>query len=88
MIGAPLSVLLMDRFQSTVSVGVIETFLTMGGLYFISMMIGALTIRTPPEDWRPEGWKPPVLRNKMITHRHVHIDQALKTPQFYLLWLV
>lgn len=88
MIGAPLSVLLMDHFQSSVSVGVIETFLTMGGLYFLSMMIGALTIRTPPEDWRPEGWKPPVLRNKMITHRHVHIDQALKTPQFYLLWLV
>jgi hypothetical protein len=24
----------------------------------------------------------------MITRNHVHIDQALKTPQFYLLWLV
>jgi MFS family permease len=24
----------------------------------------------------------------MITKAHVHIDQALKTPQFYLLWLV
>ena len=24
----------------------------------------------------------------MVTKRHVHIDQALKTPQFYLLWLI
>ena len=24
----------------------------------------------------------------MITQNHVHIDQALKTPQFYFLWIV
>lgn len=88
MIGAPLSVLLMDHFKTVSSVGVIETFLVMGSLYFISMTIGALTIRTPPENWQPEGWTPPILRNKMITQHHVHIDQALRTPQFYLLWLV
>lgn len=88
MIGAPLSVLLMDHFKSAGSVGVAETFLVMGGLYFLSMTIGALTIRIPPPDWQPEGWTPPVVRNKMITNNHVHIDQALKTPQFYLLWMV
>lgn len=88
MIGAPLSVLLMDFFKSAGSVGVMETFLVMGCLYFISMTIGALTIRIPKADWQPEGFKPPAVQNKMITDNHVHIDQALKTPQFYLLWLV
>ncbi len=88
MIGAPLSVMLMDHFKSAVSVGVMETFLVMGGIYFLSMCVGALTIRTPPQNWRPQGWQPPVVQNKMITRNHVHIDQALKTPQFYLLWLV
>jgi MFS family permease len=88
MIGAPLSVLLMDLSKSATSVGVIEAFLVMGGLYFLSMMIGALTIRIPPPDWRPYGWTPPPVANKMISNAHVHIDQALKTPQFYLLWLV
>lgn len=88
MIGAPLSVLLMDHFKSVESVGVVQTFLVMGGLYFCSMMIGALTIRIPPPDWQPAGWTPPAVQNKMITDKHVHIDQALKTPQFYLLWLV
>jgi len=88
MIGAPLSVWLMDTFKSATSVGVLETFLVMGCLYFVSMMIGALTIRIPPQEWKPENWTPPKVENKMITQNHVHIDQALKTPQFYLLWLV
>lgn len=88
MIGAPLSVLLMDWFKSATSVGVMEAFCVMGSLYFISMMIGALTIRIPPQGWQPEGWMPPTVSNKMISQNHVHIDQALKTPQFYLLWLV
>ncbi|WFP51336.1 OFA family MFS transporter [Methylomonas sp. EFPC3] len=88
MIGAPLSVWLMDQFKSATSVGVSEAFLVMGAVYFCSMLIGALAIRIPPADWLPEGWTPPVFANKMITDKHVHIDQALKTPQFYLLWLV
>ena len=49
----------------------------------------ALAIRVPPADWKPAGWTPPVeTKQKMITRNHVHIDQALKTPQFYLIWLV
>lgn len=88
MIGAPLSVWLMDVFKSASSVGVMEAFLLMGAIYFVSMMIGALTIRIPPPDWQPANWTPPLVADKMITQAHVHIDQALKTPQFYLLWLV
>ncbi|MGD0958183.1 MAG: OFA family MFS transporter [Methylomonas sp.] len=88
MIGAPLSVLLMDFFKTSTSVGVMEAFLVMGALYFCSMLIGALTIRIPAQDWRPAGWSPPETVNHMITDKHVHIDQALKTPQFYCLWLV
>ena len=88
MIGAPLAVGLMDYFKSETSVGVVETFMVMGTVYFVSMMIGALTIRIPPANWQPAGWVAPAVTNKMITQAHVHIDQALKTPQFYLLWLV
>ncbi len=88
MIGAPLSVALMDFFSHSGSVGVMETFLVMGSVYFLLMLTGSLTIRIPPENWQPAHWKPPVVQNKMITQNHVHIDQALKTPQFYLLWLV
>lgn len=88
MIGAPLSVWLMDIFRSATSIGVAETFTVMGLIYFASMMIGALTIRIPPADWKPAGWTPPQTTNKLVSKNHVHIDQALKTPQFYLLWAV
>lgn len=88
MIGAPLSVALMKYFQSDLSVGVAEAFVVMGILYFISMTIGSLAIRVPPEGWQPADWKPPVVPKKMVTQQHVHIDQALKTPQFYLLWIM
>lgn len=89
MIGAPLAVFLMDRFKTDASLGVVETFIFMGLIYFVSMMIGALTIRIPADNWKPAGWTAPANSGKkLITDKHVHIDQALKTPQFYLLWLV
>lgn len=88
MIGAPLSILLMDHYKTATSAGVVEAFIVMGCLYFISMLIGSLAIRIPPENWQPKGWVAPVSQNDMITKHHVHIDQALKTPQFYLLWMV
>jgi MFS family permease len=89
MIAAPASVALMNHFKSATSNGVTETFVVLGIVYFISMSIGALAIRIPRANWTPAGWTPPVTNgNKMITRNHVHIDQALKTPQFYLIWLV
>ncbi|CAG4919953.1 L-lactate MFS transporter [Paraburkholderia gardini] len=88
MIAAPLSVALMNHFKSATSIGVAETFVVLGIAYFISMTIGALAIRIPAHDWKPAGWTPPETSHQMITRNHVHIDQALKTPQFYLIWLV
>ncbi|AKJ68133.1 MFS transporter [Pandoraea thiooxydans] len=89
MIAAPLSVALMNHFKSATSIGVAETFVVLGVVYFISMMIGSLAIRIPPHGWKPAGWTPPAeASHKLITRHHVHIDQALKTPQFYLIWLV
>lgn len=88
MIAAPLSVALMKHFSSATSVGVAETFMVLAVLYFISMSIGALAIRVPAPGWKPAGWTAPVEKKKMITQNNVHIDEALKTPQFYLLWFV
>lgn len=89
MIGAPLANTLMNHFATPTSVGVWETFAVMGVLYFIAMMIGALGYRVPPSGWKPEGWTPPASNdNVMITNRHVHVNEAHKTPQFWLLWAV
>jgi MFS family permease len=88
MIGAPLANWLMDVFKSPTSVGVWETFLTMGIIYFVFMMIGAFRYRLPPTGWKPEGWTPPSEKKTMISEHHVHLDNAHKTPQFWLIWWV
>jgi MFS family permease len=55
------------------------------------MLAAALTYKLPAPDWQPEGWKPPTEQEsarRMISVQHVSPDQALRTPQFYLLWIV
>ena len=89
MIGAPLANTMMSHFATPTSVGVWQTFAIMGVFYFVAMMIGALSYRVPPTGWVPKGWVPPVNNgNSMITNRHVHVNHAHKTPQFWLLWAV
>lgn len=75
----------------TGNTGAAMTFFTLGIGYFIVMMIAAFSYRVPREGWLPAGWTPPSADDasrRMITRKNVHIDQALKTPQFYLLWIV
>jgi MFS family permease len=88
MIGAPLANLLMNYFKTSTSVGAWETFLAMAAIYFIFMVIGAFAYRVPPAGWQPEGWTPPDRSNAMISRYNVHLDNAHKTPQFWLIWWV
>ncbi|RZN11627.1 MFS transporter [Bradyrhizobium genosp. SA-3] len=88
MIGAPFANLLINYFKTPTSVGVWETFVTMGVVYFVFMMIGAFAYRVTPAGWQPEGWTPPSEKKSMITEHHVHLDNAHKTPQFWLIWWV
>ena len=51
-------------------------------------MVGAILVRIPPADWTPAGYVPERQAGKMVTTRQVHVDVAIKTPQFYLLWVM
>ncbi len=88
MIGGPLAVLLMKFYSSGVSVGVTETLITMGLIYFAFMMFGVFTVRTPAPGWAPAGYVPPGTSQKLVTTAHVSADDAWKTPQFWLLWVI
>jgi MFS family permease len=89
MIGAPLADKLMKHFATPTSVGVWETFVTMGVIYLIAMLAGAFTYRIPAPGWKPHGWTAPApTANAMITRGHVHVNVAHRAPQFWLLWAV
>lgn len=88
MIGSPLADMLMNHFKTANSVGVWQTFVAMAAIYFVFMMAGTFGYRVPPANWRPEGWTPPATQNAMITSGHVHLKNAHKTPQFWLIWSV
>ena len=90
LIASPLSDLLMGLYASNPADGVAPAFFTLGVIYFVSMMLGAFTIRVPDEDWTPEGYSPPSESEThgLQTTANVSAANAIKTPQFWLLWIV
>jgi MFS family permease len=87
-IASPLSVWLMSQFHTATHVGVAETFIVLGIVYFCFMMVGATIVRLPAPGWKPEGYVAPAQPKKLITTENVFVYDALKTPQFWLIWWV
>ena len=101
MIAAPLATALMKRFENSAAGGVAPTFVVMGLLYFAFMMFGVFTVRVPPDGWRPRADRElssseakestaPLRRaqSRQRVPRDVTADRAIKTPQFWLLWVM
>jgi hypothetical protein len=64
-------------------------FLTLGIVYFIVMMFGVFNVKVPAPGWLPAGFDPSKLKSKpLVTTSHVSAANAIKTPQFWLLWTV
>jgi MFS family permease len=87
-IASPLSVWLMAHFSTPTHIGVAETFIVMGLVYFCFMMVGAAIVRIPAPGWAPEGYVAAAQPKKLITNNNVFVYTALKTPQFWLVWAV
>lgn len=69
--------------------GIAQTFLVMGLIYAVFMSVGWLLIRVPAQGWTPAGWDPSKRRTgALISTSHVSAGKAIRTPQFWLLWVV
>ncbi len=88
MIAAPLSVWLMSFFSTPTHIGVAESFVVMGLVYACFMLVGAAIVRLPAPGWKPDGFVPSTQATKLVTANDVYVYQALKTPQFWLIWIV
>jgi MFS family permease len=88
LIASPWSAQMLSSF-GTGTGGIAEVFLIHGVVYAIFMSFGVLLVRVPAPDWRPAGWNPQdVAAKPLVTAANVSARNALRTPQFWCLWVV
>ncbi|KAB1660041.1 OFA family MFS transporter [Pseudoclavibacter chungangensis] len=94
LIASPMSNALMSFYgggtePAQLIAGLTPTFLTLGAVYAIVIAAGAFVIRVPNPQWRPTGWDPGRATSKPLQTTHdVSARNAIRTPQFWLLWVV
>jgi MFS transporter, OFA family, oxalate/formate antiporter len=67
------------------SIGLLETFAVLGAVYLLLVAGGALVLREPPPGYRPAGYVP---REEGGASFAFDLRGALRTWQWYVLWLV
>ncbi len=70
------------------SVGVSKTFLFLGIAYLVVIVVAAQFFRTAPEGFAPAGWTPSARQLEVRTTREYTLAEALRTPKWYVLWLI
>ncbi|MET0701886.1 MAG: OFA family MFS transporter [Mycobacterium sp.] len=89
LIASPWTNSLLDAFGRESTAGIAKTFLVIGCTYAVFMSLGWLLVRVPAPDWTPGDWKPePQQAGSLVTTASVSAANAIKTPQFWLLWVV
>ncbi|ASR35052.1 MFS transporter [Prauserella marina] len=88
LIASPWSSGMLEAFGVTTG-GIATAFLVHGLVYLVFMSMGVFLVRVPAPDWRPPNWKPEqAVGGKMITTASVSARNAIRTPQFWLLWVI
>jgi MFS family permease len=93
LIASPWSASMLSGFGATgdnaQASGVAMAFLVHGVVYAVFMSVGWLLVRVPPDGWTPAGWHAGAAKTgSLITTANVSANNAIRTPQFWLLWVV
>jgi OFA family oxalate/formate antiporter-like MFS transporter len=70
------------------SVGVLETFAYLGIAFLILTVAAGYFMQNPPEGWTPKGWAPTASQASQRSHRDYTLAEALRTWQWWALWLL
>ena len=70
------------------TVGVLQTFAYLGVAYLIVTMATGALMKNPPDGWKPEGWSPSATQSKQRAAKDYNLGEALKTWQWWALWLL
>jgi OFA family oxalate/formate antiporter-like MFS transporter len=82
--------LIMSPFaaRSIVDRGVPATFAILGGVYLVLVVAAAQFYCNPPAGWRPANWQATGTVAKAATTSDFTVQEAMRTPQFWMLWLM
>ena len=70
------------------SVGVLQTFAYLGIAFLIVSVAAGYFMQNPPDGWKPEGWTPKEGKLVPKSARDFTLGEALKTWQWWALWLL
>src|SRR5258707_366962 len=70
------------------SVGVLSTFAYLGIAYLIVTVVTGLFMQNPPDGWKPAGWTSTVTQTSHRAICDFTLGEALKTWQWWALWLL
>jgi MFS transporter, OFA family, oxalate/formate antiporter len=70
------------------SVGVLQTFAYLGIAFLIVSVASSYFMQNPPANWAPEGWTPKQKEVGQKTTRDFTLGEAVKTWQWWALWLL
>ena len=85
LIASPLTDKLLTAYASNPVDAIVPSFLALGVIYLVAMMIGAFVVRLPAESWTPPTDEE---TSDLETTANVSAGSAIRTPQFWLLWTV
>src|ERR1700716_1312004 len=70
------------------TVGVLQTFAYLGIAFLIVTVAAGYFMQNPPEGWTPKSWAPTVSEVSHRSARDYSLGEALKTWQWWALWLL
>ncbi|MBT0771646.1 OFA family MFS transporter [Kineosporia sp. J2-2] len=96
LVASPLTSRLLDAYAGKPEDAIAPTMLTLAAVYLVLMALGAWVIRVPAEGWTPPGYSTgaavvAAARRPGLGHgapADLTANQAIRTPQFWLLWTV
>ncbi len=67
--------------------GVFNTFMTLGIIFLVAVVLAAQLLRNPPPGYKPANWNPPQAAAGAAPKVDFAPGEMLKTGRFWLLWI-
>ena len=68
--------------------GLLTSFMYLGVIFMVAVVMGAQLLRNPPAGWKPSGWNPPSFNSTTNSVEDFEWRDMIKLKQFWMLWIM